>query len=265
MNDIKEGYVKSHTEHGITTIEFFHPQSNSLPLKLLDALAQEIHYVGTHDSKVVVLKSAGNGAFCAGASFDELIAVKNEKEGTEFFLGFANVINAMRKCTKLIIGRIHGKCVGGGVGLAAAVDYAIAVKDSEVKLSELAIGMAPFVVGPAIIRKIGISAFSQLTIDTPLWRNADWAKQKALFAEVHQSVNDMDESVERLANSLAHMNPDAMAEMKKTFWHGTENWDSLLKERAAISGRLILSDFTKNAIETFKNKVKNKRSALRTN
>jgi len=265
MTNTREGYVTSHTEHGITTIEFFHPQSNSLPLKLLDALAQEIHYVGTHDSKVVVLKSAGNGAFCAGASFDELMAVKNEKEGTEFFLGFANVINAMRKCTKLIIGRIHGKCVGGGVGLAAAVDYAIAIKDSEVKLSELAIGMAPFVVGPAIIRKIGISAFSQLAIDTTLWRNADWAKQKALFAEVHQSISDMDESVERLANSLAHMNPDAMTEMKKTFWSGTENWDTLLKERAAISGRLILSDFTKNAIETFKNKVKNKKSALRTN
>jgi len=265
INNTKEGYVSSHTEHGITTIEFFHPQSNSLPLKLLDALAQEIHYAGTHDSKVVVLKSGGNGAFCAGASFDELIAVKSEKEGTEFFLGFANVINAMRKCTKLIIGRIHGKCVGGGVGLAAAVDYAIAVKDTEVKLSELAIGMAPFVVGPAIIRKIGISAFSQLAIDTTLWRNADWAKQKALFAEVHQSVHDMDESIDRLANTLAHMNPNAMAEMKKTFWSGTENWDTLLKERAAISGRLILSDFTKNAIETFKNKVKNKRSALRTN
>ena len=256
INEIKEGYVKSHTEHGITTIEFFHPQSNSLPLKMLDALAQEIHYAGTHDSKVVVLKSAGNGAFCAGASFDELIAVRNEKQGMEFFLGFANVINAMRRCTKLIIGRIHGKCVGGGVGLAAAVDYAIAVKDAEVKLSELAIGMAPFVVGPAIKRKIGASAFSQLAIDTTLWRNADWAKQKALFAEVHQSVQDMDESIYRLANSLAHLNPEAMAEMKKMFWHGTDDWDTLLKERAAISGRLILSDFTKKAIEAFKEKAK---------
>ena len=147
---MQEEYVKSHTEHGITTIEFFHPHSNSLPGRILDALAQEIHYAGTHDTKVVILKSAGNGAFCAGASFDELIAVKNEKEGTDFFLGFANVINAMRKCPKLIIGRIHGKCVGGGVGLAASVDYAIAVKEVEVKLSELAIGMGPFVVGPAI-------------------------------------------------------------------------------------------------------------------
>ncbi|MGN6194265.1 MAG: enoyl-CoA hydratase/isomerase family protein [Ginsengibacter sp.] len=251
-----EAYVHSHTEHGITTIEFFHPQSNSLPGKILDSLAQEIHYAGTHDSKVVILKSAGDGAFCAGASFDELISVKNEKEGMDFFCGFGNVINAMRKCPKLIIGRVHGKCVGGGVGLAAAVDYAIAVKDCEVKLSELAIGMGPFVVGPAIERKIGSSAFSQLAIDATLWRNADWAKHKGLFAEVHQSVQDMDESIYRLANTLAHSNPEAMAEMKKMFWRGTENWDSLLKERAAISGRLILSDFTKKAIESFKNKVK---------
>lgn len=255
ITEIKEGYVKSHSEHGITTIEFFHPKSNSLPLKILDSLAQEIHYAGTHDTKVVVLKSAGIGAFCAGASFDELTAVTNERQGMEFFSGFANVINAMRKCTKLIIGRIHGKCVGGGVGLAAAVDYAIAVKESEVKLSELSLGIGPFVVGPAIERKIGTSAFSQLSIDATLWRNADWAKQKGLFAEVHQTSQNMDEAIYRLANSLAHSSPDAMAEMKKIFWHGTENWDTLLKERAAISGRLILSDFTKNAIEAFKNKT----------
>jgi methylglutaconyl-CoA hydratase len=256
MNDTKDGYVKSHTEHGITTIEFFHPQSNSLPGKILDALTQEIHYAGTHDSKVVILRSGGEGAFCAGASFDELVAVQNEKQGLEFFSGFANAINAMRKCKKLIIGRIHGKCVGGGVGLAAAVDYAIAVKSTEVKLSELAIGIGPFIIGPAVERKIGISAFSQLAIDATLWRNADWAKKKGLFAEVHESVSDMDESIDRLANALAHSNPEAMAEMKSIFWKGTENWDTLLKERAAISGRLILSDFTKNAIAAFKMKAK---------
>lgn len=256
MDALKEGYVTSHTEHGITTIEFYHPQGNSLPSKLLSALAQEIHYAGTHDTKVVILKSGGNGAFCGGASFDELTEIKNEKEGTEFFSGFANVINAMKNCTKFIIGRIHGKCVGGGVGLAAAVDYAIAVKESEVKLSELSLGIGPLVVGPAIERKIGTSAFSQLSIDATLWRNADWAKHKGLFAEVHQSVQDMDEAVYRLAQSLAHSSSQAMAEMKKMFWHGTENWDSLLKERAAISGRLVLSNFTKNAIENFKNRIR---------
>lgn len=249
------GYVKSHTEHGITTIEFFHPKGNSLPLKILDELTQEIHYAGTHDTKVIVLRSSGEGPFCAGASFQELLSIKNEREGLIFFQGFANVINAMRKCKKLIIGRIQGKCVGGGVGLAAACDYAIAVKASEVKLSELSIGIGPFVIGPALERKIGVSGFSQLAIDTTLWRNADWAKKKGLFAEVHETIQNMDESVYRLANSLAHSNPAAMAEMKKIFWEGTEKWDVLLSDRAAISGKLILSDFTKNAIAKYKIKA----------
>ena len=248
----EDGYVKSHTEHGITTIEFFHPKSNSLPLKLLDELTQEIHYAGMHDSRVIVLKSGGDGALCAGASFDELVAIENEKQGMIFFQGFANVINAMRKCKRLIVGRIHGKSVGGGVGLAAACDYAIAIKTSEVKLSELSIGIGPFVIGPAVERKIGVSGFSQLAIDSTLWRNADWAKKKGLFAEVHETVQNMDESVYRLASSLAHCSPEAMEEMKKAFWQGTENWDTLLHERANISGRLVLSEFTKNAISSFK-------------
>lgn len=252
--DPKEGYVKSHTEHGITTIEFFHPKSNSLPGDILYTLASEIHYAGTHDTKVIILKSGGDGAFCAGASFDELVAINNIQDGTKFFMGFANVINAMRQCKKLIIGRIHGKCVGGGVGIASAVDYAIAVDTVEVKLSELAIGIGPFVVGPAVERKIGTSAFSQLAIDATLWRNADWAKKKGLFAEVHESVNNMDDSINRLANALTHSSPEAMAELKSTFWEGTENWNVLLKERAAISGRLVLSDFTKEAIAKFKAK-----------
>lgn len=252
-----EGYLKSHTEHGITTIEFFHPQSNSLPRKILEELAQEIHFAGTHDdTKVIILRSAGDGAFCAGASFDELIVIANEKQGQHFFHGFANIINAMRKCNKLIIGRIHGKCVGGGVGIAAACDYAIAAKTAEVKLSELAIGIGPFVIGPAVERKVGASAFSQLAIDATLWRSADWAKKKGLYAEVHETVQNMDESIYRLANTLAHSSPEAMAEMKKIFWQGTENWDTLLNERAAISGKLILSDFAKNAIAKFKIKVK---------
>jgi enoyl-CoA hydratase/carnithine racemase len=250
------GYVKSHTEHGITTIEFFHPKSNSIPLKILDELTQEIHYAGTHDTKVIVLRSAGDGAFCAGASFEELMDIHTEKEGLVFFQGFADVINAMRKCHKLIIGRIQGKCVGGGVGLASACDYAIAVNTVDVKLSELSIGIGPFVIGPAVERKIGRSAFSQLAIDATLWRNADWAKKKGLFAEVHESIQNMDESVYRLASSLAHSNPEAMGEMKRVFWEGTENWDILLNERAAISGRLILSEFSKNAIAKLKIKSK---------
>jgi methylglutaconyl-CoA hydratase len=253
---MSEAYVKSHIEHGINTIEFFHPQSNSLPGKILEELAREIHFAGTHnDTRVIILESAGEKTFCSGASFDELAAIKNETEGLKFFSGFANVINAMRKCPKFIIGRIQGKCVGGGVGIAAAVDYAIATEKAEVKLSELAVGIGPFVVGPAVERKIGTAAFSALAIDASSWRSTDWAKRKGLFAEVHESIENMDEAVYRLANTLAHSNPQAMAEMKKTFWKGTEHWDELLKERAAISGKLVLSEFTKNAINTFKAKA----------
>lgn len=250
------GYVQSHTEHGITTIEFFHPKSNSLPGRLLDALAQEIHYSGRHQSKVIVLRSGGEGAFCAGASFDELKAISNAQEGTKFFEGFAKVINAMRRCPKLIIGRIHGKCVGGGVGLAAAVDYAIAIESVEVKLSELALGIGPFVIGPAVQRKIGTSAFSQLAIDASLWRTSQWAKQKGLFAEVHQSVHDMDESIDRLANSIAHYSTEAIDALKKVFWDGTEHWDELLRQRATLSGKLVLSTYTKEAIAAFGRKGK---------
>ncbi|GAC1584693.1 MAG: enoyl-CoA hydratase/isomerase family protein [Ginsengibacter sp.] len=251
-----EGYVKAHNEHGINTIEFYHPQSNSLPGKILEQIAQEIHYSCSEDTKVVILKSGGTGAFCAGASFDELSSLQTEKDGHHFFNGFAAVINAMRKCNKLVIGRIHGKCVGGGVGIAAACDYAIATQRSEVKLSELAMGIGPFVVGPAIERKIGLSAFSQLAIDSSLWRTADWAKVKGLFAEVHPTVEDMDDSIYRLSNMLAHSNPTAMSEMKKIFWKGTEHWDDLLRDRAAISGKLVLTNYSKDAINAFKSKMK---------
>jgi methylglutaconyl-CoA hydratase len=245
-----EGYVTSHVEHGINTIEFYHPQSNSLPGRILEQLAYEIHAAGLDaNTKVIILRSGGDGAFCSGASFTELATIHTESEGIKFFSGFANVINAMRKCPKLIIARIQGKCVGGGVGLASAADYCIAWESCDIRLSELSIGIGPFVVGPAIARKIGDSAFSQLAIDSNLSRNSDWAKKKGLFAEVHPSIENMDESVYRLANTLAHMNPEATCEMKKMFWHGTEHWDELLKERAGISGRLVLSTYTKTAIE----------------
>jgi methylglutaconyl-CoA hydratase len=250
-----EGYVKNHIEHGINTIEFHHPQSNSLPGKILEALAKEIHYAGTHEeTKVIIIKSSGDKTFCAGASFNELAAITTAEEGLKFFSGFAHVINAIRKCPKFVIARIQGKCVGGGVGIAAAADYAIATAHAEVKLSELAIGIGPFVVGPAVERKMGTSAFSQLAIDAMLWRNADWAKRKGLFAETHETIEAVDESVYRLANTLAHSSPEAMKELKSVLWKGTEHWDELLIERAAISGRLVLSDFTKKAIAKFKTK-----------
>lgn len=251
-----EGYVRTETHNGVTTIEFHHPQSNSMPGRLLEELAHTIHGEGNEpDTRVIVLKSGGDRTFCAGASFDELAAIKTQEEGIAFFSGFAHVINAMRKCPQFIIARIQGKCVGGGVGIAAAADYAIAVEGADVKLSELAVGIGPFVVGPAVERKIGAAAFSHLAIDATMWRSADWAKRKGLYSELHGTVEEMDESIRRMTHNLSHSSPEAMHEMKKIFWKGTEHWDQLLAERAAISGRLVLSTFTKNAIEKFKKKA----------
>lgn len=249
----KEGYVSHEIEHGIATIEFFHPASNSLPSAILTDLAKTINDIGIDNRvKVIILQSAGEGAFCAGASFDELVAIANEAEGKRFFSGFAHVINAMRKCHKLIIGRVQGKAVGGGVGLIAATDYAIGTTNSSVKLSELAVGIGPFVVGPVVERKVGVSAFSQLAIDATGWRSAEWAKRHSLYAEIHNTTQELDDAVRKLAERLAHSSPDAMAQLKKIFWRGTENWDVLLSERAAISGQLVLSDFTREAIAKFK-------------
>jgi methylglutaconyl-CoA hydratase len=250
LKEINGGYVKFETHRNITTIEFFHPASNSLPGKLLEELAHAIHGAGNEvDTKVIVLRSAGDKAFCAGASFEELKMIKTAQEGMKFFSGFANVINAMRTCPKFIIARVHGKCVGGGVGIAAAADYAIGVEGADIKLSELTIGIAPFVVGPVIERRIGLSAFSHLAIDAGMWRNAEWAKRKGLYAEVHETVNGMDESIVRLTTSLTHTNPDSVTEIKRSFWKSAENWDTLLQERAAISGRLILSEFSKKELQ----------------
>ena len=254
-----EGYVCSSIEHGIATVEFYHPASNSLPGAILNDIAKNINDLSIDGrTHVIILKSAGEKAFCAGASFDELMAIENKQQGQVFFSGFANVINAMRKCHKLIIGRIQGKAVGGGVGLASAVDYAIATEDASVKLSELAVGIGPFVVGPAVERKIGLSCFSQLAIDATEWRSAEWAKKHGLYAEIHNSIEEMDEAIKALSERLSHSSPQAMWELKKIFWKGTEHWDQLLSDRASISGTLVLSDFTRNAINKFKSKtVKN--------
>jgi len=250
-------YVESRTESGITTIEFFHHQSNSLPGALLTRLAATIREAGKNpDCTVIVLKSGGHKAFCAGASFDELIQIKTEAEGLVFFSGFAHVINAIRTIPQLVIARIQGKCVGGGVGLAAAVDYAIAVAQADIKLSELAVGIGPFVVGPAVERKMGTAAFTALAIDASSWRTASWAQAHGLFSELYETIEQTDAAVDRLAKTLAQSSPDAMSALKTVFWQGTEHWDNLLKERAGISGRLILSDYSRQAIDRFKAKSK---------
>jgi methylglutaconyl-CoA hydratase len=242
-------------ELGIATVTFGHPLSNSLPSKILQKLADTITDLGENDAaKVIILKSEGDRAFCAGASFDELIAIKDLESGKKFFSGFANVINACRKCPKFIIGRVQGKAVGGGVGLASAVDYCYATRYAEVKLSELAVGIGPFVVGPAVERKIGVSAMSQLAINATEWRGAKWAREKGLYVDVFETIEEMDADIKIIAKKLAQSNPEAMRMLKKVFWEGTEHWDELLGERAAMSGQLVLSEFTTNAINAFKNK-----------
>ncbi|MBL7892489.1 MAG: enoyl-CoA hydratase/isomerase family protein [Bacteroidia bacterium] len=250
---MESGTVQTKTENGIATVTFFHPQSNSLPGTLLRTLADEITKAGSDPkTKVIILKSEGEKAFCAGASFDELISIKDLETGKKFFSGFAAVINAMRKAPKFVLVRVQGKAVGGGVGLASAGDYTFAVDSASVKLSELAVGIGPFVVGPAVERKVGKAAFSQLTINASEWHTAQWAKEKGLYAGLFSNIADLDTAINTLADKLAKSNPDAMMMLKKIMWEGTDNWDTLLIERAEMSGKLVLSEFTRKFIETFK-------------
>jgi methylglutaconyl-CoA hydratase len=240
-------------EDKIATLEFGHPASNSFPKELLNHFANEIHKLSSNaEVSILVIKSQGTGVFCAGASFDELLAVSNKAEGTEFFSGFANLINAMRKCPKLIVGRIQGKAIGGGVGIAAACDYVLATKQASIKLSELAIGIGPFVIEPAVSRKIGKTALAEMTLAAHEWKTADWAKDKGLFVNTFETSEELDEALVAFCSQLASYNPEALIEMKKVLWEGTDHWETLLTERAAISGRLVLSDFTKNALNQFK-------------
>jgi len=248
-----EAYVTLTIVNEVGFIEFFHPNRNSMPSEVLALLEQTISKAGSNDAvKVIVLKSGGDRTFCAGASFNEVIAIENKTTGKQFFLGFANVINAMRKCPKLIIGRVQGKTVGGGVGLAAATDYCLATKYASIRLSELSIGIGPFVIEPAVSRKIGKIAMSQMTLDAETFFSAEFAKEKGLYADVFETTEALDLAVTALAEKLASYNPEALREMKTVFWQDTDHWDALLAERAAMSGKLVLSDFTKNTLKRFR-------------
>lgn len=247
------GTIETIINEKIATLQFFHPSSNSFPSRLLQELTNEINSLSKNENvSIIVLKSQGTGAFCAGASFDELLSVSNFEEGSLFFSGFANVINAMRKCPKLIIGRIHGKAVGGGVGLAAACDYSFATLQSEIKLSEIAIGIGPFVIEPAVSRKVGKIAMSEMTLTPTLWKTSKWAFEKGLYSELFETIEALDLRLEEYTKEVSSYNNEALFEIKKVLWEGTNHWDTTLYERAAISGRLVLSDFTKNALNKFK-------------
>ncbi len=247
------GYIKQEIlKPGLAEITFYHPSHNSLPSNLLAELEDTINKAGQNpDIQVIILKSAGERTFCAGASFPELMSINDFSTGKKFFMGFANVINACRKCPKLIIGRVHGKAVGGGVGVAAAVDYCMATKYAAIKLSELNVGIGPFVVGPAVERKIGISAMSQITINANVFQSAEWAQSKGLYTEVFESAEDLDTGILRMADYLLSTNPEAQSMLKKVFWQDCEHWDALLEARAEMSGRLVLSDYTKAALKRF--------------
>jgi methylglutaconyl-CoA hydratase len=246
------GEVTLAIDDGVGTIEFSHPKGNSLPGTLLRELAEGVQMLGeSEEARVIVLGSAGSGPFCAGASFDELVAIENERDGEEFFSGFARVILAMIRAPKFVLVRVHGRAAGGGVGIAAAGDYTFAVKTASVKLSELSVGIGPFVVGPVIERRIGCGPFSALAVDTD-WRDAAWCERHGLYARVSDDMDAMDAALGLLAGALRVSNPAAMAAMKRSFWQGTEHWDQMLADRARISGSLVLSDYTRAAIERFR-------------
>ena len=247
------GQIQTSKRKNIATITFSHPASNSFPSYLLDRLVENINRL-SDDSEVhvIILQSEGERAFCAGASFDELVAIQTMDEGEKFFSGFANVINAMRTCNKIIIGRVQGKAVGGGVGIISACDYVFATEHAAIKLSELSIGIGPFVIAPIVERKIGLAAFSELTLDATHWQTAYWAKDKGLYNKVFENIREMDDSVQELALKLASYNIQALMEIKKEFWKDTNHWKELLLEKAKISGELVLSNFTKKALQKFK-------------
>ncbi|WP_343704844.1 enoyl-CoA hydratase/isomerase family protein [Flavobacterium sp.] len=246
------GNLETSFQNTIATVQFGHPASNSFPRTLLDALTAEINSLSRNeDVSVIILKSEGSKAFCSGASFDELLKVENEEQGVEFFSGFAHLLNAMRNCNKIVIGRVQGKAVGGGVGIISACDYVFATPQSDIKLSELAIGIGPFVIEPAVSRKIGKTSMTEMTLAAHEWKSADWAFEKGLYSVISDSEN-LDKEVESFAQRLSSYNPEALYEMKKIIWEGTEQWESLLFERAAITGKLVLSDFTRKALLQFK-------------
>ena len=240
-------------EGKVATLEFYHPAGNCIPVHLSKRLADEFERLSSiEEVRVIVLKSEKDRTFCAGAFLEELLAIEDLKQGYDFFSGFSLIINAMRKCSKLIIGRIQGKVVGGGVGLAAACDYCIATEHSSIKLSELSIGIGPFVIAPVVERKMGLSGLSELSLEPTAWKTAYWAKEKGLYAKVFETIKEMDDEVSFFANKLASYHPEALYEMKKVFWEGTDHWDELLSQRARISGKLAISEHTKMALSKFK-------------
>ena len=252
---MSDAYVNYEIENGVATIEFFHPKGNSFPTFQLEKLIQTIDELGQNkEAKVIVLKSDGEKVFCAGASFDELLVIEDFETGKKFFSGFANLILAMRNCPKFIIGCVEGKVVGGGVGIVAACDYALAMDNASIRLSELSIGIGPFVIEPAISRKIGVNAFSELTLNPKEWVSAEWCKDNGFYNKVFKTKEELKAATQEFSEQLSKYSPEAMQNLKSIFWENAANWDEIMPQRAAMSGKLVLSEFTKETLNKFKSK-----------
>lgn len=252
------GFVTQELKNNIAEITFGTPKSNALPGEILEKLAQTIIESGKDENvKAILLKSEGEKAFCAGASFDELLEIEELEKSKIFFGGFAKVLNAMRNCGKLVVVRVQGKTTGGGVGIACAADYCFATKDAAMALTELNLGIGPFVIGPYVERKIGKSAYGAMSIDAD-FRSADWCEKHDVYHSVSENIQEMDEKIAAFMNKLSERSAEALALIKKVSWEGSEHFDQLMPERILMSASLILEDSAKKNIELIKEKLRAK-------
>lgn len=255
---MENGFVQHTFNNNISEITFGHSKSNSLPGEILERLAETILEAGkSSDTKAILLKSDGEKAFCAGASFDELLTIEDLETSQNFFGGFAKVLNAMRNCGKLVIVRVQGKTTGGGVGIACAADYCFATESAAMALTEINLGIGPFVIGPYVERKIGKSAYSAMSVDAD-FRSAEWCKNHDVYHSVSETIEEMDEKLQEFLGKLSERNSDALALIKKVSWEGTEHFDELMPERIHMSASLILEDSAKKNIASIKERLKAK-------
>lgn len=255
-----EAFVTTIVENHIAKITFGTPKSNSLPGEILEKLASTLLEEGAkNEVKAILLQSAGEKAFCAGASFDELLEINDLETSKIFFGGFAKVLNSMRNCKKIVVVRVQGKTTGGGVGIACGADYCFATQEAALALTEINLGIGPFVIGPYVERKIGKSQFTAMAIDAE-FRSALWAKEHSIYHSVSESIEEMDLQLSDFLNKLSTRSDEALSLIKKVSWEGTEHFDQLSPERIVMSASLILEKSAKERIESIKEKLRNKHS-----
>lgn len=251
-------FVRAELKNSVAEITFGTSKSNSLPGAILEKLAKTIlEEGGKKEVKAILLKSEGEKAFCAGASFDELLEIAELETSKKFFGGFAKVLNAMRNCGKIVVVRVQGKTTGGGVGIACGADYCFATKHSALALTELNLGIGPFVIGPYVERKIGKSQFAAMAIDAD-FRSATWAEQHNIYHSVSDSIQEMDEKLDEFLLTLAGRSADALALIKKVSWEGTDHFYDLMPARIHMSASLILEDYAKENICKIKERLRQK-------